>query len=153
MRQHQDAAEAAGLGPVVLQHPQRVVGRADGAASASVDLLDARHADSGAALGIDRIRIELPLLKPGADVLDRLLARLGDMERRHDAKVGAIHDAALCCRLGVGQLPIVVECVVAVRAASHHAQHAEVIAPGELAAIRRHRAGDGQVRSRLRIRA
>src|SRR5580693_8550733 len=78
MRQHQDAAEAAGLGPVVLQHPQRIVGRADGAAPAGIDLLDARHADSGAALGIDRIRIELPLLKPSADVLDRLLARLGD---------------------------------------------------------------------------
>src|SRR6266568_7569060 len=38
VRQHQDAAKAAGLGPVVLQDPQRVVRRADRTTPAFVDL-------------------------------------------------------------------------------------------------------------------
>jgi len=47
--EQQDAAKAAGLGPIVLQYPQRVVGGADGTAAALVDRLDARHADRGTA--------------------------------------------------------------------------------------------------------
>src|SRR6516165_7767084 len=82
MGEHQNAAKTTRFGPVVLQYAQCVVGRANGAAPAFVDLLDARHADRGTTLGIDRIRVELPLLEAGADIVDRLLSRLGDMEWR-----------------------------------------------------------------------
>ena len=57
------------------------------------------------------------------------------MERRHDAIIGAVHGAALRRRLAVGEVPVVVERVVAVGAAGRDAQHAEIVAAGELAAI------------------
>ena len=43
MRQHQDAAEAAGLLPVILQNAQCVVGRADGPPAAGIDFIDAEN--------------------------------------------------------------------------------------------------------------
>ena len=41
VREQQDAAKAAGLGPIILEHLQCVVGCADGAQPALVDRLDA----------------------------------------------------------------------------------------------------------------
>ena len=149
MGEQQDAAKAAGLAPVILQDAQCVIGCADRTPAALVDRLDARHADRRTALGVDRIGIELPLLEAGAGILDRLLAGLGEVKRRHDPVVLAVHDATLPLRLGIGEFPVVVKCVVAVRAAGHHAQHAEVVAPGELAAIRGDSTGDRQMRARL----
>src|SRR5215471_188979 len=90
MSEHHNAAKAAGLLPIILQHPQGVVWRADGAAPALVDRLDARHADRGTAFGVDRMGVELPFLKADPHILDRLVAGLGDMERRHDAIVGPV---------------------------------------------------------------
>src|SRR5262249_60208172 len=95
----------------------------------------ARHADCGTAFGVDRMGVELPFLKAGPHILDRLVAGLGDMERRHDAIAGPVHRAALRARLRTGELPVVVQRVVAVLAACADAYHAQTVAAGELAPL------------------
>ena len=153
MRQHQDAAEAAGLVPEFLQHRDRVIGRADRAAAIGDDAFEAAEADRLTAQRADRIGVVLPFVETPAHILHRLLARLGDVERRHQPPIAALDRLAVLGRVIGGDLPIQIERVVAHAVRDRDAEHAEAEAAGDLAAVRRDRAGDREMRPRLRIGA
>jgi hypothetical protein len=74
------------------------------------------------------------------------------MERRHQPPVAALDGLTVLRRVLGGDLPIEVERVVAHAVRHRDAEHAEAEAAGDLAAIGRDRAGDGEMRPRLGIR-
>ncbi len=81
-------------------------------------------------------------------VLERLLARFGDVDGADEAQRLRVHPAAVLGGGVVGDLPVDRQRIIAARLGRGDAEHAEAVTSGELAARGRHRRGDADFRMR-----
>ena len=139
MRELQEGAELALLGLEAADLRDGIIRRADDDRA----ILDALHHWIHAAVEVrvdraDVLEVVGPLLVAVPDVIDRLLLRLGDMHGSDEAQLLRIHRPPVFRSDVVRDLPVDAERVIAAGLRRRHAQHAEAMAPCELAARGRH---------------
>ncbi len=110
-------------GDVVLEHPLDVVGTLG-------------HREPRLVV----VEVANELLTAVADVVDRLVACLGDVDVQHAAQAVAVHLASVLGGDLARDLPVARERVEAGSLAGGDAEHPEVVLAGHAAARRRHRA-------------